>query len=164
MRFSSTRTLSTPVDVKSIYLHDTRRILPDHFVEGEQGWVLQGVLSRAYFRRAASSGQTAFTVLSLRSLPAQFVGLQLRLPCFSAKQARILLTQHQDPSGFQQGGCNNGSGRAKPRTGDRSWLLRDFLPKPWRIERPRTAGLPSPRTGESRGAAACPFRSERRPG
>ena len=33
--------------------------------EGEHGWVLQGVVSRASFRRAASSGQTAFTVLSL---------------------------------------------------------------------------------------------------
>ena len=39
--------------------------LPDHFVEREHGWVLQGVVSRASFRRAASSGQTAFTVLSL---------------------------------------------------------------------------------------------------
>ena len=46
--FSSTRTLSTPdVDVKSIYLHDTRRDLPDQVMEGEQGWVMQGVLSRA---------------------------------------------------------------------------------------------------------------------
>ena len=53
------------VDVKSIYLHDTKRILPDHFVEGEHGWVLQGVVSRASFRRAASGGQTAFTVSSL---------------------------------------------------------------------------------------------------
>ena len=35
------------VDVKSIHLHDTRKLLPDHFVEGEQGWVLQGVKSRA---------------------------------------------------------------------------------------------------------------------
>ena len=41
------------VDVKSIYLHDTRRILPDHFVEGEHGWVSQGIVSRASFRRAA---------------------------------------------------------------------------------------------------------------
>ena len=53
------------VDVKSIYLHDTRRILHDHIVEGEHGWVLQGVVSRASFRRAAASGQTVFTVLSL---------------------------------------------------------------------------------------------------
>ena len=53
------------VDVKSIYLHDTRRGVQDHNVEGEHGRVLQGVVSRASFRRAASSGQTAFTVFSL---------------------------------------------------------------------------------------------------
>ena len=53
------------IDVKSIYLHDTKRRLQDPIVEGEHGWVLQSVVSRASFRRAASSGQTAFTVLSL---------------------------------------------------------------------------------------------------
>ena len=36
-----------------------------NLVEGEHGWVLQGVVSRASFRRAAASGQTVFTVLSL---------------------------------------------------------------------------------------------------
>ena len=50
---------------KSIYLHDTRRGVQDHIVEGEQGWVLQGVLSRASFRRAAASGQKVFIVSSL---------------------------------------------------------------------------------------------------
>ena len=65
-RFSSTRTHSTSdISVKSIYLHDTRRGLQDQVVEGEQGWVLQGVLSRASFRRAAASGQKNLTVLSL---------------------------------------------------------------------------------------------------
>ena len=54
------------ISVKSIYLHDTRRGLQDHVVEGEQGWVLQGVLSRASFRRGAVSGQKFFTVLSLQ--------------------------------------------------------------------------------------------------
>ena len=53
------------ISVKSIYLHDTRRGLQDQVVEGEQGWVLQGVLSRASLRRAAVSGQKFFTVLSL---------------------------------------------------------------------------------------------------
>ena len=37
----------------------------DHIVEGEHGSVLQGVVSRASFRRAAASGQTVFTGLSL---------------------------------------------------------------------------------------------------
>ena len=53
------------ISVKSIYLHDTRRGVQDQVVEGEQGWVLQGVLSRASFRRAAVSGQKFFAVLSL---------------------------------------------------------------------------------------------------
>ena len=53
------------ISVKSIYLHDTWRGVPDQVVEGEQGWVLQGVLSRASFRRAAATSQKLFTVLSL---------------------------------------------------------------------------------------------------
>ena len=53
------------ISVKSIYIHDTRRCVQDHIVEVEQGWVLQGVLSRAIFCRAAASGQKVFTVLSL---------------------------------------------------------------------------------------------------
>ena len=44
------------VKVKSIYLHDTRRENPDKVMEGDQGWVLQGVLSRASFRRPPLSG------------------------------------------------------------------------------------------------------------
>ena len=53
------------IDVRSIYLHDTRRDLPAQVIEGEQGWVLQGVLSRAIFRRQPVSEQKYFTVLSL---------------------------------------------------------------------------------------------------
>ena len=53
------------ISVKAIYLHDTRRSVQDHIVEGEHRWVLQGVLSRASFRRVAVSGQKFFTVLSL---------------------------------------------------------------------------------------------------
>ena len=34
-------------------------------MEGDLGWVLQGVLSRASFRRQHLSGQKTFTVLSL---------------------------------------------------------------------------------------------------
>ena len=45
------------IDVKSIYLHDTGRDLPDQVMEGEQGWFLQDVLSRASFRRQPESGQ-----------------------------------------------------------------------------------------------------------
>ena len=35
-------------------------------MEGEQGWVLHGVLSLVIFRRPPVSGQKYFTVLSLR--------------------------------------------------------------------------------------------------
>ena len=49
-------TLYTNVDVKSICLHDTRQDLLAQVMEGEQGWVLQGVLSRAIFRRPPVSG------------------------------------------------------------------------------------------------------------
>ena len=42
------------VKVKSIFLHDTRRELLDKVMEGDQGWILQGVLSRASFRRPLS--------------------------------------------------------------------------------------------------------------
>ena len=34
-------------------------------MEGEQGWIMQGVLSRASFRRPPKGGQVTFTVLSL---------------------------------------------------------------------------------------------------
>ena len=51
------------VRVKSSYLHDIRRESPDKVMEGDSGWVLQGVLSRASLRPL--SGQKTFTVLSL---------------------------------------------------------------------------------------------------
>ena len=51
------------IEVKSLYLHDTRRDLPDQVMEGDWEWVLQGVLSRASFRRPPLSGQKTCTVL-----------------------------------------------------------------------------------------------------
>ena len=55
-------------DVKdtSIYLHDNRNDLPDKVREGDSGWVTQGVLSRASFRRRPPSSQKSFTVTSLQ--------------------------------------------------------------------------------------------------
>ena len=55
------------IDVESKNLHDTTRDLPAQVIEGEQGWVIQGVLSRAIFRRQPVSGQKCFTVLSLHT-------------------------------------------------------------------------------------------------
>ena len=59
-------TYYSKIDVKSIYLHDTRRDLADQVMEGDQGWVMQGVISRASFRRPPLSGQKTFTVISLQ--------------------------------------------------------------------------------------------------
>ena len=69
------------IDVKSIYLHDTRRDLPAQVMEGEQGWVMQGVLSRASFRRPPLSGQKTCTVLSLHisSIYAKKKGITKKL-------------------------------------------------------------------------------------
>ena len=53
------------IKVKCVYFHGARRELPGKVMEGDQGWILQGVLSRASFRRQPLSGQKIFTVLSL---------------------------------------------------------------------------------------------------
>ena len=50
------------IDVESLCLNDFGRYLPDQLMEGDQG-VMQGVLSRASFRRPPLSGQKTFTVL-----------------------------------------------------------------------------------------------------
>ena len=62
---SGQRPKETARSGKSIYLHDTRRGVQDQVMEGEQGRVLQGALSRASFRQSPVSGQKHFTVLSL---------------------------------------------------------------------------------------------------
>ena len=63
--FFTKDTFFPDVKVKSIYHHDTRRELPDKVMEGDSGWILQDLLSRASFRRQPLSGQKTFTVLSL---------------------------------------------------------------------------------------------------
>ena len=57
-------TFYTNIEVKSLYLHDTRRDLPDKVMEGDQAWVLQGVLSRASFRRTLSGQKTFYSSVS----------------------------------------------------------------------------------------------------
>ena len=51
--------------VSSTHLHDTGACEQDKITEGGSGWVLQGVGSRAAFRRQPCSGQKSFTVMSL---------------------------------------------------------------------------------------------------
>ena len=50
-------TFFSDIQVSSIYLHDTRACEQDRIKEGESGWVLQGVVSKACFRRQPRSGQ-----------------------------------------------------------------------------------------------------------
>ena len=105
-------TFYTNVDVKSIYLHDTGRDLPAQVMEGEQGWVLQGVLSRAIFRRPPVSGQKYCTVLSMHissffakekgiaknlilSLRAIMISQEVDFVAgIAAKSTSVLLTKH----------------------------------------------------------------------
>ena len=83
-------TFHTNVDVQSIYFKDTRRDLPDKVMEGDQGWVLQGALSRASFR----SGQKTFTVLSLH------IGKCLRQKTVYSKKAHPHNPSHYDWSTY----------------------------------------------------------------
>ena len=53
------------IKVTSIYLHDLRHSQPDKVIEGEIGWVLQGVISKASFRRKPRGGKSSFTQMSL---------------------------------------------------------------------------------------------------
>ena len=52
--------------MKSIYLHDNRNGQHEAVREGQTGWVLQGVISRASFRRIPRNGKSHFTMMSLR--------------------------------------------------------------------------------------------------
>ena len=63
---------------------------PDQVMEGEQGWVMQGVLSRASFRRSPVSDQKSFTVLSLHisNISAKKKGI--------AKKLTLTLRGHHD--------------------------------------------------------------------
>ena len=50
-------TFFSDIKVSSSYLHDTRACEQDKIKEGESGWVLQDVVSKACFRRQTRSGQ-----------------------------------------------------------------------------------------------------------
>ena len=53
------------IKVTSIYLHDLRHSQPVKVIEGETGWVLQGVISKGSFRRKPGGGKSSFTQVSL---------------------------------------------------------------------------------------------------
>ena len=58
-------TFFSDIKVSSFYLHDTRACEKYKITEGESGWVMQGVVSKAAFRRQPRCGQQTFTVMSL---------------------------------------------------------------------------------------------------
>ena len=58
-------TFFSDIKVTSIYLHVLRSCQQDKVKEGESGWVLQGVISRASLRRQPRGGKSSFTVMSL---------------------------------------------------------------------------------------------------
>ena len=53
------------IKVTSVYLHDTRNGQQQIVREGQLGWVLQAVISRASFRRLPRNGKSFFTTMSL---------------------------------------------------------------------------------------------------
>ena len=58
-------TFLSDIKVTSVYLHDTRDGQQNDVKEGESGWVSQGVISRASFRRQPRGGKSFFTMMSL---------------------------------------------------------------------------------------------------
>ena len=58
-------TFFSDIKVSSFYLYDTRACEKYKNSEGESGWVMQGVVSKAAFRRKPRYGQQTFTVMSL---------------------------------------------------------------------------------------------------
>ena len=66
VRFSSTRTLFHPdIKVTAVYLHNTRDGQQQDVKKRESGWVSQGVISRASFRRLPCNGKSFYTTMSL---------------------------------------------------------------------------------------------------
>ena len=59
------RHLQPDIKVSFIYLHDTGNGQHQIVNEGQSGWVLQAVMSRASFRRLPRDGTSFFTVMSL---------------------------------------------------------------------------------------------------
>ena len=89
------------ISVKSIYLHDTRRVVPDHIGDGEHGWVLQGVVSRASFRRAAASGEKVSRASFRRAAASGekvFTVLSLHINNVFAKKKRYCQENYPDRS------------------------------------------------------------------
>ena len=55
-------TFFSDIKVSSFYLHDTRTCDKYKIIEGETGWVMQGVVSKAAFRLQPRNGQQTFSL------------------------------------------------------------------------------------------------------
>ena len=94
---------------------------PHGFAEGSSG--CQGTCSfPAMFIRLWLHDLTN-QIADLSRLPQLEPLFQLGVPC-------------RHLQGSQPGASDSSCGKAGPKKGDCLWLLQDFLPKPWRIERP----------------------------
>ena len=113
------------------------RIVTDYFVEGEHGRVLQGVASRASFRRAASSGQTVFIVLSLHinNVFAKKRGIAKKI--IQAVRA-LMISQHID---LIAGDFNGAAWRCRSRDNFRSI---DEVFSDYALQTPHHCGNPDP--------------------
>ena len=60
-------TFNPDVRVSSVYIHDTKNGQQQFVREGETGWVLQAVVSRAAFRRVPRNDKPYFTMMSLHT-------------------------------------------------------------------------------------------------
>ena len=69
-------TLHSDITLKSISLHDNRN------GEGQSGWVLQAVFSRASFCRVPRNGKSYFTMMSLHISNPCAKNAELRRTCF----------------------------------------------------------------------------------
>ena len=58
-------TFHSDVRVNSVYTHDSRNGQQQVVKEGQTGWVLEAVISRATFRRIPRNGKSWFTMMSL---------------------------------------------------------------------------------------------------
>ena len=122
------------------------------FVDGSSGCQGTGLASRAVRLSVAASLSCCSRALPTRNFGDQVTDLSRFPQMKSLFQLGVPVDTFRDSSKEQ---ATTEAAEQKPKTGDRSSLLRDSLPTPWRRERPRTAGVPSPSPGGARRAAAC---------
>ena len=123
-------TFFSDIKVTSLYLHDLRYSQQDKVKEGETGWVLQVVISRASFHRQPRGGKSFFTVMSLHInnnyAKKRGIGKKLRLTIRA-----VMLEEHVD---LVAGDFNGAAWRRQTGNGNLSIIEEAFadsdLPMP----------------------------------